>query len=265
MPADQVDGIPDALNLPAEAYADPRLQKIFSGIVDQAASLPQRAFEASENRRAGGDYDPSPILEAATLPMGTGAIAGLPLRAGEMALGAGPIRAYHGSPHDFDAFSLDKIGTGEGAQAYGHGLYFAGNEKVAKSYRDTLSALDVDFENPQQAAASFLARNDGDPVKAESAMRSMAEEMNTPSYAKGLSDGADLLKSGTDLSGVKPPGHMYEVDINADPEHFLDWDKPLSEQHPEALRKLKESGSLSELESINAVNDPRTSVRELLN
>ena len=33
------------------------------------------------------------------------------------------IRAFHGSPHDFDAFDLSKIGTGEGAQAYGHGLY----------------------------------------------------------------------------------------------------------------------------------------------
>ena len=37
------------------------------------------------------------------------------------------IRAYHGSPHDFDKFDLSKIGTGEGAQAYGHGLYFAEN------------------------------------------------------------------------------------------------------------------------------------------
>ena len=35
------------------------------------------------------------------------------------------ITAYHGSPHTFDKFSMDKIGTGEGAQAYGHGLYFA--------------------------------------------------------------------------------------------------------------------------------------------
>jgi hypothetical protein len=26
------------------------------------------------------------------------------------------------------------------------------------------------------------------------------------------------------------PGHMYEVNIRADPSHFLDWDKPLSEQ-----------------------------------
>ena len=37
------------------------------------------------------------------------------------------IKAYHGSPHDFDRFDLSKIGTGEGAQAYGHGLYFAEN------------------------------------------------------------------------------------------------------------------------------------------
>ncbi|CAB4145377.1 hypothetical protein UFOVP473_1, partial [uncultured Caudovirales phage] len=42
------------------------------------------------------------------------------------------ITAYHGSPHSFDRFSLDKIGTGEGAQAYGHGLYFAQSEDVAK-------------------------------------------------------------------------------------------------------------------------------------
>jgi GNAT superfamily N-acetyltransferase len=31
------------------------------------------------------------------------------------------ITAYHGSPHDFDRFDMGKIGTGEGAQAYGHG------------------------------------------------------------------------------------------------------------------------------------------------
>jgi hypothetical protein len=42
------------------------------------------------------------------------------------------ITTYHGSPHDFDEFDMSKIGTGEGAQAYGHGLYFAENENVAK-------------------------------------------------------------------------------------------------------------------------------------
>src|SRR5580765_7610443 len=51
----------------------------------------------------------------------------------------GGIRAFHGSPHSFDRFDLSKIGTGEGAQAYGHGLYFAENEGVAKGYRDALT------------------------------------------------------------------------------------------------------------------------------
>lgn len=37
--------------------------------------------------------------------------------------------AWHGTPHDFDEFKLNKIGTGEGAQAYGWGLYFAYCEK----------------------------------------------------------------------------------------------------------------------------------------
>jgi len=49
------------------------------------------------------------------------------------------IRAFHGSPHHFDKFSLDKIGTGEGAQMYGRGLYFAENEDVAKEYKRMLS------------------------------------------------------------------------------------------------------------------------------
>jgi hypothetical protein len=49
------------------------------------------------------------------------------------------ILAYHGSPYDFEKFDTSKIGTGEGAQAYGHGLYFAGNEGVATQYRNKLA------------------------------------------------------------------------------------------------------------------------------
>jgi hypothetical protein len=45
------------------------------------------------------------------------------------------IKAFHSSPHDFDEFSTDYIGTGEGAQAYGRGLYFAENPDTAGSYR----------------------------------------------------------------------------------------------------------------------------------
>src|SRR5690242_14077369 len=49
---------------------------------------------------------------------------------------------FHGSPHKFEKFALEKIGTGEGAQAYGHGLYFAENKNVADQYRAALSGFD---------------------------------------------------------------------------------------------------------------------------
>jgi|GEM_PF-5024519 len=49
------------------------------------------------------------------------------------------ILAWHGTPHKVGKFSLDKIGTGEGAQAYGWGLYFAGGRGTAKWYQETLS------------------------------------------------------------------------------------------------------------------------------
>jgi hypothetical protein len=48
------------------------------------------------------------------------------------------IIAFHGSGADFDQFSLEKIGTGEGAQAYGYGLYFTDSEDIAKFYRQTV-------------------------------------------------------------------------------------------------------------------------------
>ena len=47
--------------------------------------------------------------------------------------------AWHGSPHDFDEFDLGAIGSGEGNQAHGWGLYFAKNKKVSKLYKDVLS------------------------------------------------------------------------------------------------------------------------------
>lgn len=53
--------------------------------------------------------------------------------------------AWHGSPHDFDEFDLGAIGTGEGNQVHGWGLYFAKDKKVSDLYRRELSLIhDVD-------------------------------------------------------------------------------------------------------------------------
>ena len=46
--------------------------------------------------------------------------------------------AWHGSPHTFDTFKLNRIGSGEGAQAHGWGLYFAKGREVAANYQKKL-------------------------------------------------------------------------------------------------------------------------------
>ena len=47
--------------------------------------------------------------------------------------------AWHGSPHTFSEFNLDFIGSGEGAQVHGWGLYFAKDRRVAEDYRGRLT------------------------------------------------------------------------------------------------------------------------------
>jgi hypothetical protein len=137
-----------------------------------------------------------------------------------------PITAYHGSPHDFDSFDVSKVGTGEGAQAYGHGLYFAENEEVAAGYRSSLSAGNP--HSPEDVASNYL-RSMSTREAAVEALRDNANKFahGDASTPEVLHKAADLLESG---ATPKMPGHTYQVGIKADPESFLDWDKPLSEQ-----------------------------------
>lgn len=71
------------------------------------------------------------------------ALAGAPMGSLLKKMGMKTRKAHHGSPHDFDKFDVHKIGTGEGAQAYGHGLYFTSKEEIAKYYRDALTPNDL--------------------------------------------------------------------------------------------------------------------------
>lgn len=54
--------------------------------------------------------------------------------------------AYHGTPHKFDKFSTEKIGTGEGNQAHGWGLYFAENKEVSENYKNNLENVTYQYE-----------------------------------------------------------------------------------------------------------------------
>ena len=186
------------------------------------------------------------------------------------------IRAYHGSPHDFDRFDASKIDTGEGAQAYGHGLYFAGNENVARQYRDSLSGhrIMIDGE-PMPTGMSDWARDwagrlaSGRDVSKEVAglrrslqaamterglLQRTADELGPEAaYEKvGLMSSLasekvraqnleDRLMAYEALSGKDiryNPGRMYEVEIGHPEDALLDWDRPLKSQGRLASERL---------------------------
>lgn len=150
------------------------------------------------------------------------------------------ITAYHGSPHDFDKFDISKIGTGEGAQAYGHGMYFAENEGVAKGYRDAL-AKNVNSAIPAYQRAQDWLEQWNSPKQAREELDSWIKDFRS----KGKEDLAKQYEEMIPHLDNPNKGSMYQVKINHDPEHFLDWDKPLSEQPhvKNKLQKLAESYS----------------------
>jgi len=77
--------------------------------------------------------------------------------------------AWHGSPNrNIDRFSLESVGSGEGHQAYGYGLYFAANKSVADFYRATLAprpTLLVDGHPSPELSREELRESYRDPVK----------------------------------------------------------------------------------------------------
>jgi hypothetical protein len=129
-------------------------------------------------------------------------------------------------------FDMSKIGTGEGAQAYGHGLYFAENEGVAKGYMDTLAPAP---NAAQEAAQRALDQFGGDTEAAASHIAKFIEDNGSGMFPETVDHYRSVEKMLRGNSAF--PGSMYEVNINADPESFLDWDKPLSEQ-PESVKNL---------------------------
>jgi hypothetical protein len=74
--------------------------------------------------------------------------------------------AFHGSPHIFDRFSLDAMGTGEGAQVYGWGLYFAGRKEIAQFYKNTLSKPKLMFDGEEIVDLRSLSSSKADWVEA---------------------------------------------------------------------------------------------------
>lgn len=143
------------------------------------------------------------------------------------------VEGFHGTPHDPDFFDNAKIGSGEGAQLYGHGHYIAENAETAQHYATTLSA------NGGATAALKLARatvaSAGDARSAVVKLNEMADNATHPNDKAHYQAAARLVKSGNATAGV---GNVIKVGLNPDDvSNMLDWDKPLAEQ-PGVAAKL---------------------------
>lgn len=136
------------------------------------------------------------------------------------------IRAYHGSPYDFDKFDASKIGTGEGAQAYGYGHYFAQVPDVSETYRDALRGK-VAVEPPRELVEAHMASRLHARRVWDSATATMDERLEAIRLAE---EAEKKLRAAS-----QNQGRMYEVELGVPESSLLDWDAPLSLQ-PNALK-----------------------------
>jgi hypothetical protein len=145
------------------------------------------------------------------------------------------LEAWHGSPHKFDKFSMDQIGTGEGAQAYGHGLYFADSEDVARGYRERLTKDGKDIVDIR------LKKAGGDIDKAIADTEAMAEKYRQGgalSYAESNEEDLRFLRQFKE-TGQVDDGALYRTEIDVTPESLLDLDKPLNNQSDYVQERLQ--------------------------
>jgi len=167
---------------------------------------------------------------------------------------------FHGTPHKFNKFELSKIGTGEGAQAYGHGLYFAESPGVAKSYQSalsnqrhnaTLSGGGESVELPDwlgrqiqdsdkgldNAIVSWKQRAREERTAMADSLQPHLHEANANRLEREVAAMERIKASGKPQVEI-PEGHLYEVDIPDEiTDRMLDWDAPLSDL-PEAAKPI---------------------------
>lgn len=154
---------------------------------------------------------------------------------------SGSIRAFHGSPYDFDRFDASKIGTGEGAQSYGYGHYLAENENVAKRYRDMREG-ELTLEEEGELAGILKRMRE---LKSLAKQRGKAD----PRSADMIDEWAKLRSRREFLE--ERPGRMYEVEVGLPEGALIDYDAPIGQQP----KKIRENSALLEMAADEARNN----------
>lgn len=176
--------------------------------------------------------------------------------------------AYAGSRVDYDAPSLEAIGTGEGNQAHGYGLYYALDREVAEGYRERfineygegiVEFNGVVYKNTDDYAHFLL--NLKQTKKGEIArQREIAKFFNENGNMELAKKHEKLAEEGENINvdDIKTLGQVHEVDLPENP-YLLDEQLPFSEQSEfvkDAIRKLNN-------EDVNDILDDDTTGEDI--
>lgn len=164
--------------------------------------------------------------------------------------------AYHGTPHIFNKFNLQAIGTGEGAQAHGWGLYFAKNREVAEGYRNALAGSEITYKGKDINQLYRKLEDSGQYGKLAIIEQFMVDQ-SLPTLRKDaqnyIDDGA-FSKEEWDwfekevAPYVKQEGRVFEVDIPQNSKFikeastFAEQSKTVQKGIIKVLDELKEQG-----------------------
>lgn len=164
--------------------------------------------------------------------------------------------AFAGSRVDYDEPSLEAIGTGEGAQVHGWGLYYALNRDVAEQYR-------TEFMRNYESATDYVNKRKeyytGIRKYAQEQVKFLQENKKPDEIYFGDETVAQAIKRLTEAQKLhtkrlqelnaidvnKPLGQVHEVDIPENP-YLLDEQKSFSEQSD-----IVKKGIIDTLNSMN--------------
>jgi hypothetical protein len=170
--------------------------------------------------------------------------------------GQAPPMMYHGSRHDYLRPDLSKLGSGQGEMAYGAGYYGSEGESVGKRYRDMQA--DRQWTKGGQPVSLLHAYEDmrdslmlsgfsaGRSEHVADAIGQLMEHGFSPAKIRGMVDRegfekefAAALKVAGRYKNVTEPGHLYKWAIEANPNHFLDWESTWGKQTPHVQERVE--------------------------
>lgn len=143
---------------------------------------------------------------------------------------------WHGSPHSFKKFSTDYMGSGEGVQAYGWGLYFTDKKGIAESYaKNNEPEWSQENRTINKIAQEELESSKGNVNEAISYLHSLLNE--DWSDKKRIRKAITILETGKELKVSH--SNLYEVKIhgdkNVDDLNFIRWDKEITKLQLDSL------------------------------